>query len=152
MKRSVITTVVVAVLALAGLFGLNRRLQDPANGGLPVPDVTGLSLSKANEALHARELLTGPIQAIANDARTGTVLQQSVAPGTQALPTTPVNLIVSAGPNPQPDERKRVTVGGTCEVMATPPPKGKPCIGAPLMVPLLASLPTSTSPTPTPTP
>ena len=140
--RNIVVTVLVAAVAVAGLVGLRRSLEDPTPANLYVPNVVGLSLSKAARELRANQLLVGPAEAIQNEAPTGTVLQQDVQAGMPATPTSVVSLLLSAGPDPKPDNRNYVVVGGTCEVIASPPPSGRPCVGGPLMVRLLTETPT----------
>jgi PASTA domain-containing protein len=150
MKR-VIVTVVIAAVSLGALVWLNRSMIFEANTSLTVPDVTGMPLVRANTKLHRSELLTGTLEAIEDKAPVGTVLQQNVQPGTQAVPTTPVALIVSAGPDPKPNDAKLVIVGRQCDVQATPPPPGRPkCPHAPLYAAFLFNPPVSPSPAPSP--
>jgi PASTA domain len=128
----------IGAVCLAALFWLNRSLRDPNAGGPVVPDVTGMTLAKANETLRATNLLPGTIEAKQSARPVGTVLEQSVDAGTIAPATSAVSLLVSAGPHPEPDERKVVAVGGECDVMPSPP-AGQPCTGPPLYALLVTS-------------
>jgi PASTA domain len=129
---------VVGAVCLAALFGLNRALRDPNAGGPVVPDVTGMPLAKANETLRATNLAPGTIEAMQSGRPVGTVLQQSAAAGTIVPATSPVSLLVSAGPHPEPDERNVVAVGSACDV-APSPSSGQPCTGPPLYALLVTS-------------
>jgi PASTA domain len=138
MKRLNVLVVLVAALALLALAGLHRSLRDPLQEGLTIPDVVGLPLSEANAELRADQLQLGSLQAVRSKSATGTVLKQSVAPGTPTSPFVVVALVVSAGSHPTPDAHGLVGVGGTCEVVSSPPAQGgPPCAGGPLIVPLV---------------
>jgi PASTA domain len=152
MKR-VIVTVLIAAVSLGALAWLNRTLIYQADATLIVPDVTGMSLQRANAKLNDAELMTGTLLAYEDGSPVGTVLQQNIAPGTQAVPITPVALVVSAGPDPQPNDEKLVVVGRGCDVQATPPPSGRPeCSNGPLYAEFLYNPPSSPSPAPSPSP
>jgi hypothetical protein len=133
MRRAIVTGL-IAVFSLAVLFALNRSLLDPTDPNLAVPDVTGLRLAKANAELWESQLLAGALEARRDSARTGTVLEQGVAAGSRAIPTTPVTLIVSAGPDPVADDRGMVVVGDACDVQAPPVDTtgDTACVGRPL--------------------
>lgn len=130
--------IAIGAVCLAALFGLNRSLRDPNAGGPVVPDVGGMTLAKANETLRAANLGLGTIEAKQSGRPVGTVLEQSVDAGTIAPATSAVSLLVSAGPHPEPDDRKVVEVGSECDVMPSPP-AGQACTGPPLYVLLVTS-------------
>jgi hypothetical protein len=150
MKRAIVTFLIAGV-SLGALALLNRTLIYQPNTNLIVPDVTGMSLQRANAKLNEAELITGTLVAYEDGSPVGTVLQQNVAPGTQAVPSTPVALVVSAGSDPQPNDEKLVVVGRGCDVQATPPPSGRPgCSNGPLYAEFLFNPPSSPSPAPSP--
>src|SRR5262245_21746339 len=152
MKRALVT-VVIAAVSLGLLAWLNRSMIFHADASMTVPDVTGLPLTKATDELAAVGLFPGTLEAYEDTSPVGTVLQQNVAPGTQAVADTPVALELSAGPSPQPNNAKLVVVGRACDVQATPPPSGRPgCPDGPLFAPFLLNPPASPSPAPSPTP
>jgi hypothetical protein len=130
--------IAIGAVCLAALFWLNRSLRDPNAGGPVVPDVTGMTLAKANDTLRAANLGPGTIEAKQSGRPLGTVLEQSVDAGTIAPATSAVSLLVSAGPHPEPDDRKVVPVGSECDVMPSPP-AGETCTGPPLYALLVTS-------------
>jgi len=152
MKRAIVT-VVVAAASLGLLAWLNRSMIYHADPSLTVPDVTGLPLTRATAELAEVGLSPGTLEAYEDASPIGTVLQQNVAPGSQAVPDTPVALVVSAGTDPQPNDAKLVVVGRACDVEASPPPSGRPgCPSGPLFATFLMNPPASPSPAPSPSP
>ncbi len=92
-----------------------------------VPDVMGLLVSSATDRLIAKQLRVGQrVEGYSRQIAKGLVVGQQPPAGSQVDPGTPVNLIVSKGPFPEPSEpqwdrlsgntvvgRVRITVGGT---------------------------------------
>lgn len=101
-----------------------------------VPDVTGLELAAAVDALRRVGLsVDGRALRARPDASTrGTVLSQGVSAGSPTDVGSSVPLVLSAGLHPQLITGHRVVVGGTCELTA--PPGTPPCVGGELLAPL----------------
>ena len=64
---------------------------------LNTPNVTGLTLNKAIDALEAVNLSVGSITLVADNAAIGTVIFQSVSPGVEIAQYTTVDIKVSGG-------------------------------------------------------
>jgi PASTA domain-containing protein len=150
-RRIVSITIAVALVFFGGGILVGRSLTERGRqtGSAPsasytstpsaatVPNMAGLPLSAAVQVLASVHLRVGTLEAREDVHLRGFVLGQEIAAGTRAFPGTEVGLVLSAGPRPQPvaiGDRRRVFVGGTCELMA---PAGKTCIGGPLLVDLV---------------
>jgi len=64
-----------------------------------VPNVTGIMLNAAIDALEEKNLSAGSIALVPSDAEIGTVLYQSISEGVEVAEYTSVDLRVSGGPN-----------------------------------------------------
>lgn len=95
---------------------------DPGNT-TTVPNVVGLSLTPASNAIIAAQLVVGTVTRQQNQAPAGTVLSQSPASGTTVNVGSAVNLVVSDGP---PVTQPSVTItsppAGTAYTLTTNSP------------------------------
>jgi hypothetical protein len=151
-------TVASAVVVAAGLFGagfLVGGASREATGTPPaqhsdrrftistrlvkVPNSPPSPLHQVFKILRSLGLGVGDLTAQANGWERGTVVRQGNAPGRSVPLGMEIPLILSAGPHPaafQLEGRGSVVVGGTCDLVGPYPPS-QPCIGGPLVVPLV---------------
>jgi PASTA domain len=128
--------VAVAVVVGGWLIIGNEKGIDGSPTASTAPNVTGMRLHDAYITLTDAGLRVGHLAAEHSDSATGTVLAQG-----STLTGGTVSLVVSAGLHPHPIGIERlVGVGGTCDVTDTKP-QSEPCVGGPLLVPLVLTPP-----------
>jgi len=130
-----ICVVVPLVLAIGAARDRGEVRHLPA-GTVLMPNVTGLPLVQANSVLRSAGLTidTQLLRAQASlRAGRGAVLAQNPEPRSVIVAgDARIALTVSAGADPKRSRNNLVMVGGTCDVMPSPP---SPCVGGILLVP-----------------
>ena len=89
---------VVLALVLAGL-GVAWAAGLFGNGGMSVPDLTGMTVTEATVALQSKELVLGQhTEAYSDTVAAGQITTQTPPPGTSVPKSTPVSFVLSKGP------------------------------------------------------
>jgi len=88
---------ILALLAVALVAAWQLGLFEPPTPMVVVPDVTGLSLADATEALAAVELTVGQVEERFAEEDSGTVIAQAPEQGREVDPGSSVDLVVSKG-------------------------------------------------------
>jgi len=88
---------VAVLLVIAGIVAWQLGLFEPTEPPVVVPELTGLTLQQAEEALAAVQLGVGQVEERFSEEESGTVIAQAPEPGREVQPEATVDLVLSMG-------------------------------------------------------